>query len=317
MKIFGLGASAAYAQQIAAELGVDCAAHEEREFEDTEFKVRPLESVRGEQVFVCCSLYADADLSASDKLCRLLFFIGAVKDAGAARVTAVVPYLAYARKDRRTKSRDPVSLRYVAQMFEAVGCDAIVTADVHNLAAYENAFRCPKDHLSMAALFVDHFRSMVEGSERTVVVSPDAGGMKRAKAFIALLAERTGQAIGLGFMEKSRSEGRVAGELFGGDVSGATVIVVDDLISGGTTMVRTAAACRERGATSVHAAATHGVFGTGASDKLATAALDSIVVGDTAGDVAARVPGLGSKLVVLPSSGLFARALARHAGRPA
>ena len=93
------------------------------------------------------SLYADHRQSGNDKLCRLLFFIGALNDAAAARVTAVVPYLAYARKDRKSKARDPVTTRYVAALFEAVGTNAVVTMDVHNLAAYQNAFRCRTEHL--------------------------------------------------------------------------------------------------------------------------------------------------------------------------
>ena len=94
-------------------------------------------SVRGKNVFVVQSLYGDHRQSGNDKLCRLLFFIGALKDAAAARVTAVVPYLAYARKDRKTKPRDPVTTRYVAALFEAVGTDTVMTLDVHNLAAFQ------------------------------------------------------------------------------------------------------------------------------------------------------------------------------------
>ena len=150
MKVFALHASRAYGAAVATALGVPLAAHEEREFEDGEFKVRALESVVGERVFVVQSLYGDAALSTNDKFTRLLFFIGSLKDAGAADVTAVVPYLAYMRKDRRTKPRDPITTRYVAAIFEAVGLDAIVTLDVHNVAAFENAFRCRKEHIEAA-----------------------------------------------------------------------------------------------------------------------------------------------------------------------
>jgi phosphoribosylpyrophosphate synthetase len=108
----------------------------------------------------------------NDKLCRLLFFIGALKDAGAERVTAVVPYLCYARKDLRTQLRDPVRSKYVARLFEACGADAVITLDVHNLAAFENAFRCPATNLEALPLFVEHFaRSLrdekISSSRRT------------------------------------------------------------------------------------------------------------------------------------------------------
>ena len=130
-----------------ARLAIDPSPHEERECEDGEHKARPLISVRGKNVFVVQSLYGDDRQSGNDKLCRLLFSIDALKDAAAARVTAVVPYLAYARKDRKTKPRDPVTTRYVAALFEAVGIDTVMTLDVHNLAAFQNAFRCRPEHL--------------------------------------------------------------------------------------------------------------------------------------------------------------------------
>ena len=119
LALFALNATADLGGQIARELWVSLAPHEEREFEDGEHKARPLDSVEGTDAYVIQSLHSGPTQSAADKLCRLLFFIGALKDAGAARVTAVTPYLCYARKDRRTKARDPVTTRYLAQMFES------------------------------------------------------------------------------------------------------------------------------------------------------------------------------------------------------
>lgn len=312
MKLFTLDSSRGFAEKLAGSLGVELAAHEERVFEDTEFKVRPLESVRGEQVFVCQSLSAGAGASANDKLCRLLVLIGALRDAGADAVVAVTPYLAYARKDRRTKPRDPVTTRYVAAMFEAVGADGIVTADVHNVAAFENAFRCTKENLGAAELFAAHFAAGVGTAEPVVVLSPDAGGVKRARAFAALLEARAGRSVQLAFMEKQRSGGLVSGEAFAGDVGGATVIVIDDLISGGTTLMRAAKACAARGARAIHAAATHGILAAGAADTLAAVPeLESLAVTDTIGDVRERGAALGAKLTVLEAAPLFAAALRR------
>ena len=141
MKLFGLNQTRRFAESLAAALGVPLAAHEEREFEDAEFKIRPLEDVSGARVAVCQSLAADSVFSPNDKLMRLLVFCGALKDAAAAHVTAVVPYLAYSRKDRRTQPSDPITTRYVAQLFEAVGVDAVTTVDTHSVATFENAFR--------------------------------------------------------------------------------------------------------------------------------------------------------------------------------
>jgi ribose-phosphate pyrophosphokinase len=316
VKLFGLNASKELAEAVADRAGIWLSSHEERNFADGEFKVRPLDSVRGEQVFVCQSLAASSGQSANDALARLLFFSGALKDAGAKQVIALVPYLAYARKDRRTQPRDPVTTRYVAQIFEAVGVDAIVTVDVHNPAAFENAFRIGKENLAAAPLFAEHFAQLASAVERTVVLSPDAGGVKRARAFAALLEARAQKPVGVAFMEKERSEGRVSGELFAGDVDGAVVIVVDDLISGGTTLTRAALAARARGARSVHAAATHGVLAAAAAETLAAAPLDSIVLTDTVGDIRRRGAFLGSKLRVLDSAPVFAAAIARWRGQP-
>src|SRR5512135_3205205 len=137
--LFALNASRAFGERVAQRLGMPLSPHEERDFEDGEHKARPLASVRGADVFVIQSLYGEPGQGVNDKLCRLLFFIGALRDASAGRVTAVVPYLCYARKDRKTQARDPVTTRYVAALFEAVGTDRVLTLDVHNLAAFQNA----------------------------------------------------------------------------------------------------------------------------------------------------------------------------------
>ena len=147
LMLFALEASRPFAEKVSRGLKLDLSPHEEREFEDGEHKARPLVNVRNRHVYVIHSLYGEPGATANDKLCRLLFFIGALKDAAAASVTAITPYLCYARKDRKTKPRDPVTTRYVAALFEAVGTDRIVAIDVHNLMAYQNAFRCRTEHL--------------------------------------------------------------------------------------------------------------------------------------------------------------------------
>jgi len=129
LRLFALNGTELLGEKIAGALGCDLAALEERSFEDGEHKVRPLETVAGCDVYVVHSLHGGPNESPNDKLCKLLFFVGALKDAGAARVTAVAPYLCYARKDRRTKAQDPVTIRYLATIFEAAGVDAIVTLE--------------------------------------------------------------------------------------------------------------------------------------------------------------------------------------------
>lgn len=314
LRVFALNASRAYGERIAARLGLALAEHEERDFEDGEHKVRALENVRGADVFVICSLYGDATLTVNDKLMRLLVFIGALKDAAAARVTAVVPYLCYARKDRKTKSRDPVTTRYIAALFEAVGVDAVLTMDVHNLAAYQNAFRCRSEHLEARKLFVAHFIERV-GDEELVVVSPDIGGVKRADQFRESLSRALGRPVGSAFMEKRRSAGVVSGEAVVGEVAGATAIVIDDMIVGGTTIARTVEACHARGARRIFAAATHGLFAGEVERHIALPALKQLAITDTVEPFRLSPALAEAKLMVVDAAPLFAEAIERlHGG---
>src|SRR5690606_2404115 len=143
-----------------------------------EHKSRPLVSVRGEDVYVLHSLHGPGGQSAADRLLRLLFFIATCRENGAARVTAVTPYLAFMRKDQQTKPRDPVTSRYVAQLFDAVGTDMVVSLDVHNVAAFQNAFRRGSTSLSMLPSFV-HRIDEIAADREVVILSPDSGGMRR------------------------------------------------------------------------------------------------------------------------------------------
>jgi ribose-phosphate pyrophosphokinase len=279
LQLFALKATVELGNNIAQTLGVALAAHEERDFEDGEHKARPLDSVRGRDVAVIQSLHGGPTESANDKLCRLLFFIGALKDAGAARVTAVTPYLCYARKDRRTKPNDPVTTRYVAGLFEAVGTDVVVTLEVHNPAAFENAFRCRTVALTAAPLFVDYAKTLA--GENLCVVSPDPGGVKRAELFRETLEADIGRAVGKGFADKHRSGGVVSGDLFVGDAAGATALIIDDLISTGGTLLRAARAARKAGAKKVVALVTHGLFMPGAAQVIADPAIDRFAVTDS------------------------------------
>jgi len=312
MAVFAFGDSV-LGEAVCERLRGSLAPHEERDFEDGEHKIRPLVNVRGRDVYVLANLAGDADQSADDRLLRLLFFIGTLKDAGAARTTAVAPYLSYARKDRQTKTRDPITTRYVAQLFEAVGTDRVITLEVHNLAAFQNAFRCDTDHLDANRLFVNHFVALV-GDEPVSVVSPDVGGVKRAEAFRERLEEALGRPVGKGLMDKHRSMGKVTGDVFAGDVAGRTVIVFDDMISTGTTMVRTAAACHERGAVKIHLVATHGLFADGAPAIFDEPSVTSIVVTDSISPFRLDRTRAGDRLVVLPVAELFAEAIARAHG---
>jgi ribose-phosphate pyrophosphokinase len=313
LRLFALKASAELGKAIAEALGEPLAAHEERDFEDGEHKTRPLDSVRGRDVYVIQSLHAGPVESASDKLVRLLFFIGALKDAGAARVTVVAPYLCYARKDRRTKPNDPVTTRYVASLFEAVGTDMMVTLEVHNPAAFENAFRCPTIALTATPLFVNYAKAL--SGENLCVVSPDLGGGKRAELLRETLEAEIGETVGMGFAEKHRSAGVVSGDLFVGDVEGTTALIVDDLISTGGTLLRAAQAVRKAGAKKVITLVTHGLFMPGASQVIADPAIDRFVVTDSVPPFRLEKSVRG-KIDTIPVAPLLAETIRRlHEGR--
>jgi ribose-phosphate pyrophosphokinase len=313
--LFAVEGTREYGARVGRHLDLVLANHEERSFEDGEHKIRPLVEVRRQDVFVIHSLYADTGHSPNDKLIRLLFFIGALKDAGAERVTAVVPYLCYARKDRRTQTRDPITTKYVAGLFEACGADAIMTFDVHNLAAFENAFRRPATNLEARPLFVGHFARLLR-HEKIAVVAPDIGGAKRAEEFRRALAAELPDEPTAAFVEKRRAGGVVSGELLVGDVRDRAVIIFDDLISTGGTLLRAARRCREAGAVRIFAAATHGLFMGQAPAVLADPVFEGIAVADTVRSVAAAEGRLPGNILHLDSSRLLADAIiAAHVGR--
>ncbi|BBU60891.1 hypothetical protein MSC49_08260 [Methylosinus sp. C49] len=312
--LFALGSSRALGERVARELAITLSPHEERRFEDEERKTRPLVGVRDKDVYVLASLEGETGDSGADKLLRLLFFIGALRDAGAARVTAVTPYLCYARKDRRTKPLDPVATRYVAQLLEAIGADRIVTIDAHNVAAFENAFRIEAVALDAQALLARYFAQRL-GAEPAAIVSPDLGGEKRAELFRQRLETILAHPVAKGFMDKHRSMGEIAGEIFAGDVAGRAVVILDDLISSGGTMARAARACRANGATRIFLAATHGLFARDAEITLREAPIEEIVVTDTVTPSEAVALRLRGRMVTLGVAPLLAKAIARlHGG---
>jgi ribose-phosphate pyrophosphokinase len=308
IRLFGLGSSRPQALAIALALGVEPCRHEEREFADGEHKARPLVDVEGADAVVVHSLHGEPGQSVNDKLCRLLFFLATLRDHGAARVTAVAPYLCYARKDVRSKRQDPVTTRYLAQLFEAAGADRVLTLDPHNPAAFENAFRCRTGLLRALPLFATRLAPELRGQAVTVL-SPDAGGAKRADALRAALAQLLGAEVELGTMEKRRSDEVVSGERLFAEVSGRCVVIVDDMIGSGTTLLRAARAARAAGAQRVLAVASHGLFFGDAGKDLADPALDRILVTDSVPPFRLQGSALAARVELLPAAPLFARAL--------
>ena len=309
--IFAPGESRALGLAASERAGITLGALEERRYEGGEFKLRPLQSVRDRVVFVVQSLAETSEAPIAQRLVRLLFLIHGLRDAGASRVIAVLPYLAYARKDRRTKPRDPVYTRYVAQQLEAAGTDRIIALDVHNASALDNAFRIPVDHLSALPMMAAHFiQNLPHG--KLAVASPDIGGIKRAQLFRELLERKTGHDVELVFVEKRRVGAVISGGTVIGDASGRAVIVLDDLCASGATLIKAAQALHAAGAASVHATVTHCPIEAGLAALAAAAEIAQVVVTDSVG-YAPSTASLGprGKVKILPCGALFGCAIAR------
>jgi len=315
MLVFALEPANPFARTLADTLNVPLSPHEERVFDDGERKLRPLVDPRGADAYVVLSLHGGPLESPHDKICRLLMFIGALKDHGAARVTAVVPYLAYARKDMQTKPHDPLGLRYVAQWLESAGMAQIIVLEAHNVAAFQNAFRCPTMHVSAHHAF----RPLAQELSRQgpiAVASPDPGGVKRALLWREALEEQLAEPVRFAMIDKRRSAGVLSGgDLVAGDVADATVLLLDDLIAGGDTMARGARALRRAGAKRVVACAAHGLFVGHASQTLASDDVSRLAVTDSVPTF--RLPESGpvrDKLEIASVVPLFAEAVgASHA----
>lgn len=316
MLVFSLDPDSRFASALAAELDEPIAAHEDRCFEDGEHKWRPLVDPRGDDVYVIAGLHGGPVDSPHDKLCRLLMFVATLRDHGAARVTALLPYVAYARKDRRTKPFDPVTLRYVAQLLEAVGTDQVIALEPHNPAAFQNAFRIPAVCLEAHRAF----EGLVDGLDGALAVaSPDPGGVKRSQLWRESLAERLSRPVGFAMVDKRRSGGLVtSSQLVAGEVAGATVLLLDDLIASGDTMQRAATALRHAGAREVIAFAAHGLFVAPAASVLGDPALARIVVTDSVPPF--RLPPAGpvaGKVQIVSAVPLFTSAIREsHAAWP-
>jgi ribose-phosphate pyrophosphokinase len=281
MLIFSLDQASTFAQALAANLERSIAPHEERHFADGERKLRPLVDPRGADAYVIHSLHGEPADSPHDKLCRLLMFIATLREHGAGQVTAVVPYLAYARKDRRTKPFDPVGLRYVAQMFEAVGTAQLIALEVHNVAGLQNAFRCTTQHLDAHPAFLAVAQENASAGPLSVA-SPDPGGVKRAQLWREALEEKLARPVGFAMVDKRRSAGLLGGtHLVAGEVEGATVLLIDDLIASGETMQRAAVALRHAGARKIVVCAAHGLFVDSAARALVDDNIAEVVVTDS------------------------------------
>jgi ribose-phosphate pyrophosphokinase len=271
MKVLAGNSNRPLAEAIAHGLGVPMTQAAIRRFADMEIFVEILENVRGEDVFVVQS----TSYPANDHLMELLVSIDALKRGSARRITAVVPYYGYARQDRKTGPRTPISAKLVANLITQAGADRVLTLDLH-AGQIQGFFDIPLDNLVAAPVFEKDIRVNVGVGPDLTIVSPDVGGVVRARA----LASRLN--ADLAIIDKRRERAGVS-EVMNiiGDVEGRHCVLVDDIVDSGGTLCNAAVALMEKGAVSVHAYVTHGVLSGKAVEKVAASPLQALVTTDS------------------------------------
>jgi ribose-phosphate pyrophosphokinase len=265
-KVFSGNANPVLAKEICYELGCQLAVANVKQFSDGEVHLQIQENVRGADVFVVQPTCRPVDTN----LMELLLMMDALKRASAERITAVLPYYGYARQDRKDRPRMPISARLVASLIERAGADRVLALDLH-AAQIQGFFDGPVDHLFAAPVMVDYFSEL--GGEGLTVVSPDAGGVERARAF----AKRMDSPLAI--IDKRRTDVNVAEVMhIIGDVSGQHCLIVDDLIDTAGTLVKATEALLEQGARSVRACATHAVLSGPAVERIESSEITEVVV---------------------------------------
>ena len=294
LKVFSGNANEALAEEICQRLKLPLGKVIRTTFSDGEFYCQILENVRGKDVFLIqptCS-------PVNDNLIELLIMIDAFKRASAARITAVIPYYGYARQDRKDKPRVPISSKLVADLLTAAGTSRILTMDLH-AGQIQGFFNIPVDHLFAAPVLVEYLKEMK--IPELTIVSPDAGGVERARAFAKRLE------ADLAIIDKRRAVANEA-EVMNiiGQVAGRNIVIVDDMIDTAGTLVNSVHALRRKKAKRILACATHGVLSGPSLERLGSTPVDEIVLTNTIPlDGARKLPNM----TVLSVAGLLAKAI--------
>lgn len=306
IKIFTANSNPKVATEIAQQLGLPLGQSEVVTFSDGEVSVSIKESVRGSDVFVVQSTSSPVN----DHMMELLIMIDAFKRASAGRITAVIPYMGYARQDRKAKARDPISAKLVADLISVAGADRVLSMDLH-CPQIQGFFNIPVDHLLgvpiLAPFFVEKFKDCIND---VMVVSPDLGSVTRARNF----AQRLG--VPFAIVDKRRQRANVC-EVMNiiGDVKDKTVVLVDDMIDTAGTLCNAAKAIIDiGGAKEVYACATHGVLSGPAIERIQNSVIKELVLLDT---IALPEEKQIDKITVLPCAPVFAQAIQRiYADKP-
>ena len=294
-KIFSGSANPRLAGEICNHLGVKLGEAKLGKFSDGEVYFQILENVRGADVFVVQPGTNPADFH----LMELLMMIDAFKRASAWRITAVMPYYCYARQDRKDKPRVPISAKLVADLLETAGANRALTLDLH-APQIQGYFNVPVDHLYASPVLIDYFKG--KNIQNLTVVSPDAGGVERARAFAKKLDSP------LAIVDKRRVDIDVSEVMhLIGEVRGRATLIIDDIIDTAGTLVKTAEALLKEGATSVYAACTHPVLSGPAVERICASRIEEVIVTDSVplSEAAKRV----SRIKVLSVAALLARGI--------
>jgi len=299
--LFAGSSNRALAQKIAETLGTNLGQASLRRFSDGEVFVEIGENVRGKDVYVLQSTCTPVN----DNLIELLIMIDALKRASVNSVTAVIPYYGYSRQDRKVAPRTPISAKLVADLLTAAGCSRVVSMDLH-AGQIQGFFNIPFDNLYALPVLVEHMTRVFSGPghDEVVLVSPDAGGVERARAF----AKRLG--AGVAMIDKRRTGPNVAKAMhLIGNVEGKTAVILDDMIDTAGTLCEAAVTVKKNGAKKVYAAATHAVLSGPAISRIASSELEQVLLTDTI-PLRDDCKGL-AKLHVLSVAPLLAEAIRR------
>jgi len=269
IKVFAANSNKPLAEKIARQLGLPLSKCEVGTFSDGEITVSIGETVRGSDVFIIQSTCTPVN----NNLMELLIMIDAMKRASAGRITAVIPYFGYARQDRKSKSRDPISAKLVADIITAAGADRVLTMDLH-AAQIQGFFNIPLDHLEGMPILSQYIER--KNLEDLVIVSPDLGSVNRARK----IANRLDVPIAI--IDKRRPKPNVS-EIMNiiGDIKDKNLLIIDDIIDTAGTLCNAANALKERGAKSVRACATHGILSGPAVERIQASALEELILLDT------------------------------------
>ncbi|MGX7059690.1 ribose-phosphate diphosphokinase [Vagococcus humatus] len=271
LKIFSLNSNRPLAEKIAAAVGVELGKCSVKQFSDGEIQINIEESIRGDHVYLIQSTSSPVN----DNLMELLIMMDALRRASAKTINVVLPYYGYARQDRKARSREPITAKLVANMITAAGADRVLTLDLH-ASQIQGFFDIPVDHLMAAPLLADYFMEHNYVGDDTVIVSPDHGGVTRARK----LAEFLGSPIAI--IDKRRPKANVA-EVMNiiGNVEGKKCIMIDDMIDTAGTITLAASALTEAGATEVVACCTHPVLSGPALTRLEESSIKQVIVTDS------------------------------------